>query len=150
MLRRKAKVRNNHPWMTQQLGLDGVNVLGEFWRRLWIRNGGLAFDSRFSFQVSLGPAEVTKPRGEVVVDPKPRKRSNSFSDAYRRIGTLMVPLLNTNILLKLAMLHPRRVVSIKLIKIKFQARKCSSFSLSIYTTLFRITALDSTCSSDED
>ena len=138
------------PRMTQQLKLDGVNVLCEFRDHWWARNDGLAFDFWFSFRCWFGSAEVTKPRGEVVVDLRPPKHSNPFSDTYRRIGTLVVPLLSTKMSLEQAMLQHWRVISIKLIKIKFQAHKNSNSSISIYTTLFRITALQSLLSSNED
>jgi hypothetical protein len=73
----------------QQLDLDGMDVLDEFEGRLWIRSDGLAFGSRFSFQNNIWSCQGTKPRGAVLVDPRPRKWSNPFSYASRRIGTFV-------------------------------------------------------------
>jgi hypothetical protein len=88
----------------------------------------------FLFSVSLGPARGRKQRGAVVVDPKPPKRSNPLSDTCRRIGTFVPQLLDTSIALKLTMLHRESVISIKLIKLKFEAQRNRNSSVSTYAT----------------
>jgi hypothetical protein len=57
---------------------------------------------------------------------------------------------NTNIADKLTILHRESVISIKLIKLKFEAQSNRNSSISTYATKFRITALKSTHSVDED
>jgi hypothetical protein len=90
---------------TQQLDLEGMDLSGEFEARLWIRSDGLAFGSQFSFQSNIWSYQGMKPRGVVLVNPRLRKSSNPFSNTCRRIGTFVPRLLNTNISLKLTMLH---------------------------------------------
>jgi hypothetical protein len=124
--------------------------LGEFEGILWIRRDGLAFDSWFSFQNSIWTCRGTRPRGSIVVDPRPWRRSNPFSDTFRRIGTFVPWLLSTNIAIKLPMLHCQRMISITLIKLKIEAQLNRNSSISTYATRFRIIALKSTCSTDED
>jgi hypothetical protein len=120
--------------MTQQLDLDGMDVLVEFGDQLLARKGGSTGDLGFSFQNNILICRGMKPRGEVVVDPRPRKCSKSFSNIYGRIGTFVPPLLNTIIACKQTMLHLRRVISIKLIKLKFEAQRNRNSSVSIYAT----------------
>jgi hypothetical protein len=102
--------------------------------RLWIRSDGLAFGSRFSFQNNIWSCRGMKPRGAVLVDRRLRKSSNPFSYTCRRIGTFVPRLLNTKVVLKQAMLHRERVISIKLIKLKFEAQSNRNNSISIYAT----------------
>jgi hypothetical protein len=71
---------------TQQLDLDGMDVLGEFGDQVLARKGGSTGDSGFSFPCFTWTRRGSKQRGAVVVDPKPPKRSNPLSDTCRRIG----------------------------------------------------------------
>jgi hypothetical protein len=75
----------------------------------------------FSFQNDIRTRRGMKPRGAVLIDTRQWKRSNPFSYTCRRIGTSVPRLLTTNIALELTMLQRERVISINLIKLKFEA-----------------------------
>jgi hypothetical protein len=73
--------------MTQQLDLDGMDVLGEFGGQLLARKGGSTGDLGFSFQSLIWTRRGRKRRGAVVVGPRQPKCSNPFIYTFRRIGT---------------------------------------------------------------
>jgi hypothetical protein len=118
----------------QPLDLDGMDVLDEFGGHLWTRNYTTVFDSWFSFQNDTGTCWGTKTRGAVVVNPSQWICSNPFSNTSRRGGTFMPPLLNTIIAYKQTMLHLQTVISIKLIKLEFEAQRNRNSSISTYAT----------------
>jgi hypothetical protein len=56
---------------TQQLNLDGIDVLGEFGDQVLARKGGLTGDLGFSFQCFTWTRRGSKQRGSIVVDSRP-------------------------------------------------------------------------------